>query len=80
MDRDQLDEKMFALLESDGFPSFDAGSMGDALLYELEKTWDVLPESTRAVMLGVATCLKKHYADELVSDLSAQAVINSLRK
>lgn len=71
MTQDEITNQMIALSKAPGFPDFNGSVMGDALASELADNWDNLPESTKAIMLGVATALKKQFADELISGIKA---------
>lgn len=83
MTNEELNHKMLTLVKSEGFPTFepnkDAGTIADVLLNELEQNWDVLPTDTRAVMLAVATSLKKYYADNLLADMVSDQTLNKMR-
>jgi hypothetical protein len=69
--RELIDEHLMAALLRKPIADFCTGTLGDTLLSELEDSWDLLPETTKAVMLGVAAEMKRHYANSIFSDMMA---------
>jgi hypothetical protein len=78
--RDEINRHMFALIKSHHFGQFDAGAMGDTLLLELEESWQTIPDTVKAVMLGVAAELKRQYSDEMISNIKATQIVNKLTR
>lgn len=80
MTRDELTAQMLALAEvTEVTQPMDPDALAEVLLLELAESWDSLPESTRAVVMGVATDLKRYGADEAFADLHATALMRDLR-
>lgn len=79
MTRDELNLKMNSILQQCNWPPFDACATGDVLLDVLETHWDEFSDETCALLLGVAICLKKYYADKTMADIGAECVIQNMR-
>lgn len=77
--KDEIECHILALLNADGFGPFNPGVMGDTLLSELEDSWHVMPDTTKAIMLGVAAELKRNFADDVMAGIKATQVVNRLR-
>lgn len=77
--REEIDG-IFALLMRSSAPiPFEPGVLGDCLREELEVIWPSISDESRAVLLGIAICLKREYADGVMSDLKAAHTVNKLR-
>ncbi|MES2509896.1 MAG: hypothetical protein V4625_08200 [Pseudomonadota bacterium] len=55
--------------------NYDEGTMADLMVDELARNWDVLPDTTKATMLGVAYDLKlKSIEVENAGEVAALAI------
>lgn len=75
-----IDLHMIASLEKGASGPFDPGAMGDTLILELEDSWHAMPDTTKAVMLGVAVELKRHYANGMWADIEAEHFVEQLKQ
>jgi hypothetical protein len=73
MTRDKLAQFMRSLPNIDTPMPMNPDAMAETLLLELENSWDLLPKTTQAAMLGVATNLKRYGVDEAFTDLHSTA-------
>lgn len=73
MTRDKLAQFMRSLPNIDNPLPMNPDAMAETLLLELENSWDLLPKTTQAAMLDVATNLKRHGIDEAFTDLHSTA-------
>lgn len=83
MDRDfvmrLLHERMDQADLSEG-RGFDMGTLAEVLIDELAESWDLIPERTRAVMMGAAFDLAVQDLKLRDADIEAALVIESLKK
>ena len=77
--REEIDGMFARLIRSSPPIPFEPGVLGDCLRDELEVIWPGISDESRAVLLGIAICLKREYADGVVSDLIAAQTVSQLR-
>lgn len=78
MTRDEVTQIMFNIFARDGGVhrwNYDESTLADVLVGELAERWEMLPEVTRATMLGVAYDLKtQSMAMETAGEVAALVV------
>lgn len=77
--REEIDGMFVRLARSSTPPPFEPGVLGDCLRDELEIIWPSISDESRAVLLGIAVCLKREYADGVMSDIKAAHTVSKLR-
>jgi hypothetical protein len=70
-----IDRVSNAIMQEDFMGEFDAGHLSDMLLRELETAWHVIPDSTRGILVGVGTELKRHHNYSTVAGIAASELI-----
>ncbi len=84
MDREQVNQIMLNIFTREGKASrwnYDEATMADLMVDELARNWDVLPDSTKATMLGVAYDLKLQGIEmETAGELAALAIDRVMQK
>lgn len=59
---------------------FDMGTLAEVLINELAESWELIPERTRAIMMGAAFDLVVQDLTLREADIEAALVIESLKK
>lgn len=84
MDREQVNQIMLNIFTREGKASrwsYDEATMADLMVDELARNWDVLPDSTKATMLGVAYDLKLQGIEmETAGEIAALAIDRVMQK
>lgn len=80
MTSNELTLRILGLYKSPDLPAYDPDALAQAMFEELIISWDDLPETTQAVMLGVASVLKREAANAMLSDLQAAEIVERLRR
>jgi hypothetical protein len=80
MTSNELTLRILGLYKPLGLPAYDPDALAQAMFEELIISWDDLPETTQALMLGVASVLKREAAGAMLSDLQAAEIVERLRK
>ncbi|MES2189009.1 MAG: hypothetical protein V4454_02730 [Pseudomonadota bacterium] len=78
MTREGVNQIMLSIFTREGRATrwnYDEGIIADLMVDELARNWDVLPDSTKATMLGVAYDLKlQSLEQENASEVAALAI------
>lgn len=78
MTREGVNQIMLNIFTREGRATrwdYDEGIMADLMVDELARNWDVLPDTTKATMLGVAYDLKlKSIEEETAAEVAALAI------
>lgn len=78
MTREGVNQIMLNIFTREGKASrwnHDQGTMADLIVDELARNWDVLPDTTKATMLGVAYDLKLQSIEmETAAEVAALAI------
>jgi hypothetical protein len=78
MTREGVNQIMLNIFTREGKATrwdYDEGTIADLLVDELARNWDVLPDTTKATMLGVAYDLKlKSIEEETAGEVAALAI------
>ena len=78
MTREGVNQIMLSIFTREGKAArwnYDEGTIADLLVDELTRSWDVLPDTTKATMLGVAYDLKlQSLEQENAGEVAALAI------
>ena len=78
MTREGVNQIMLRIFNREGKATrwnYDEGTMADLMVDELARSWDVLPDTTKATMLGVAYDLKLQSIEmETAGEVAALAI------
>lgn len=78
MTREGVNQIMLRIFTREGKATrwnYDEGTMADLMVDELARSWDVLPDTTKATMLGVAYDLKLQSIEmETAGEVAALAI------
>ena len=77
--KQEIERRFLALMHADEFGPLNTDYLGDVLMVELEHQWYTLPDSTRAVLLGVGTELKRHHAVGVLADTHAAQIVADMK-
>lgn len=84
MDREGVNQIMLNIFSREGKASrwtHDDGTIADLMIDELARNWDVLPDSTKATMLGVAYNLKMQGLEmDTAGEVAALAIDRVMQK
>jgi hypothetical protein len=80
MNLKKIDQRIAALLENRGLAGIDAGAMAAALITELQTHQPILPLPVAQAMLNAAIFLQKQVIDNVVGEVTSQALMEKLQK
>jgi hypothetical protein len=75
----EFDAVMIEMESRPDYAEFDTGLLGMRLQLELFRSWDAIPDSTRAVIACVAAELKRQSYREIQAELDARVRANRRR-
>lgn len=55
------------------------GTLAQVILNELEEVWSLIPDESKAALMGVAVVLHRQFADETWSDIQAMHAVEKMR-